>query len=168
MLVEIPFSVSFHIFLQVQLCGVVNLRSFQHSCVNPEKKTYDGRGLGTWEGSPQCDLWWAPLSTHYLAVNPLSLSTYYLDVNPFIKCYTKFESFFKIWAIFWYFNRAILHFCWIITLICQASQCNEHCSMSRLLQYCLQIIDLEGCTLCSGDHRPKIAVFQVMEGAGGR
>ena len=57
MLVGIPFSVSFHISLHVQLCGVVNIRSFQHSCVNPEKKTYDGRGLGTWEGSPQCDLW---------------------------------------------------------------------------------------------------------------
>ena len=55
------------------------------------------------------------LSTHYL------YQTYFVVVNPFIKYYTKFGNFFKTWAIFWNFNRAILHFCWISTLICPLS-----------------------------------------------
>ena len=44
------------------------------------------------------------------------------------------------------FSETLLELFYISAgLLRPASQLNEHCSLSKLLQYCLQMIDVEGC-----------------------
>ena len=46
------------------------------------------------------------------------------------------------------FSETLLELFYISAgLLRPASQLNEHCSLSKLLQYCLQMIDVEGCAV---------------------
>ena len=82
------------------------------------------------------------LSTHFLYQHIILLLTHSSNIIQSLEMSSKSEPFSETLL-----ELSILYFCWIITLICPASQLNEHCSLSKLLQYCLQMIDLVGCAV---------------------